>query len=191
MGRDKVISVDRHKRSVNKFTSEDRWFNAIGRFIFEFSQLEAILKYYVAQAINLQDRHFNSIMTQDFSILCTIAETVLLRGTNQNDIHLVHPSFLEHPSTRTKQGEERGLFSDALEHDKKLKALIKECRDLNEDRVRIVHGLWNIGEGGGKVHHVSRNSLKDRAYFDQADHLASRADQACSLRSELDRTIFN
>jgi len=50
MGRDKVISVDRHKRSVNKFTSEDRWFSAIGRFIFEFSQLEATLKYYVAQA---------------------------------------------------------------------------------------------------------------------------------------------
>ena len=79
MGRDKVTSVDRHKRSVNKFTSEDRWFSAIGRFIFEFSQLEATLKYYVAHAINLQDRHFNSIMTQDFSMLCTIAETVLLR----------------------------------------------------------------------------------------------------------------
>ena len=101
------------------------------------------------------------------------------------------PVSLSVPAHALSRMTTEAFFSDALEHDKKLKALIKECRDLNDDRVRIVHGLWNIGEGGGKVHHVSRNSLKDRAYFDQADHLASRADQACSLRSELDRTIFN
>jgi hypothetical protein len=42
--------MDHHKQSVNKFTAEDRFFSAIGRFIFEFSQLEYTLKHHVARA---------------------------------------------------------------------------------------------------------------------------------------------
>jgi hypothetical protein len=74
-----AVAMDRHKKSVNKFTSEDRFFSAIGRFIFEFSQLEYTLKHHVAEEINLREEHFNAIMTHDFALLCTVAETVLVR----------------------------------------------------------------------------------------------------------------
>jgi hypothetical protein len=68
-----------HQQSINKFTSEDRWYSAIGRFISEFSQLEYTLKYYIAEAIGLSEQHFNAIASQfDFAKLCALAEYVLL-----------------------------------------------------------------------------------------------------------------
>ena len=50
--------MDHHKKSVNKFTAEDRFFSAIGRFIFEFSQLEYAFKVYIAEAVGVKDKHF-------------------------------------------------------------------------------------------------------------------------------------
>jgi hypothetical protein len=38
---------------------------------------QATLKDQVAQKIGLDDRYFNSIMTHDFAMLCTIAKSVL------------------------------------------------------------------------------------------------------------------
>ena len=69
-----------HQHSINKFTAEDRWFSAIGRFIYEFSQLQYTLKYYVAETIGLRDQHFGAITSQfDFARLCAAAESVLLK----------------------------------------------------------------------------------------------------------------
>lgn len=80
--------MDHHQRSINKFTAEDKFYSAIGRFIFEFSQLEYTLKYHIAEVIELKDEYFNAITSFDFSMICTIAESVLLpklprRGANQ------------------------------------------------------------------------------------------------------------
>src|SRR6266436_9247834 len=121
-----AVAMDRHKKSVNKFTSEDRFFNAIGRFIFEFSQLEYTLKHHVAEEINLREEHFNAIMTHDFALLCTVAETVLVR-----------PEMNDNRADR-------------------LKTLISKCRSLNDDRVRIVHGLWFVAAEEGRLFRASK-----------------------------------
>src|SRR5262245_14484342 len=108
--------MDDHRRAVNKFTAEDRFFSAIGRFFFEFSQLEFQIKYHVAEAISLKDEHFDAIMSYDFAMLCTVAQTVIMP-----------------------------LNEDAAT---KLKKLISKCRELNNERVRMAHGLWVVGKDG-------------------------------------------
>jgi hypothetical protein len=53
-------------------------YKAIGRFIFEFSQLEAALKYYIAEKCEIKDEHFATLMVHDFAMLCSIARKVLV-----------------------------------------------------------------------------------------------------------------
>lgn len=77
-----------HQRAVNKFTSEDRFFSAIGRLIFEFSQLEYTLKHHISERIGLGDEYFDALMTHDFAMLCTIAESVLTRESKDIDVSL-------------------------------------------------------------------------------------------------------
>jgi hypothetical protein len=61
-----------------------RTFAAIGHFIFEFSQLEAALKYYIGLECGLDGRHFAPLLSHDFSMLCTIARTVLVNDDDAN-----------------------------------------------------------------------------------------------------------
>jgi hypothetical protein len=68
-----------------------------------------------------------------------------------------------------------------------LKAWISKCRSLNDDRVRIVHGLWIVGidgEGRGLIH-LSRQKLEYTGHFGDVDDLARKADLAKTLGEEL------
>jgi hypothetical protein len=117
--------MDHHQRSVNKFTSDDRFFSAIGRFIFEFSQLEYTLKHYIAEAIDLRDEHFNPIMTQDFAMLCKIAETVLLQD-NQQTSNLEFTRLgqaPQHVSERYKQASEDVMEKYRVEKNEQLETI--------------------------------------------------------------------
>jgi hypothetical protein len=53
-------------------------YRAIGRFIFEFSQLEAALKYYIAEKCEIKNEHYAALMVHDFAMLCSIAKKVLV-----------------------------------------------------------------------------------------------------------------
>ena len=75
----------------------------------------------------------------------------------------------------------------------KMDALINRLRKLNDERVRIVHGLWVVTIEGGKLHHISRNRLKASSHFGEprgAD-VAQLADDASQLRWEWERLIWN
>src|SRR5690242_4060138 len=124
------VAIEHHPKAVNKFTSDDRWFSAIGRFIFEFSQLEYTLKHYVAEKVGLDDVHFNSIMTHDFAILCNIAEVVLPQEPKRPDWH-----FPDAPDTPRKNKVKKDYQTERIARAKKLKRLINGCRKLNDDRV--------------------------------------------------------
>jgi hypothetical protein len=50
---------------------------AIGRFIFEFSQLEHSLRVYIGEKLNLGEDLELVVMSHDFSMLCTTATKVL------------------------------------------------------------------------------------------------------------------
>src|SRR6266540_3125539 len=161
--------MDHHKRSVNKFTSDDRWYSAIGRFIFAFSQLEYTLKHHVAERIGLRDQYFVPIMNYDFATLCTIAETVLLQKDEEQTY--VKENWDKGPASLHRKRIKAEFQAKQVKKTKKLKELIKKCKGLNTERVRIVHGLWTIGGGSGKLHHVSRQTLSQSEHFHEADDI--------------------
>jgi hypothetical protein len=180
--------MSRHKRAVNKFTSEDRWFSAIGRFIFEFSQLEYTLKHHIAEAVGLNEAHVSSIMTHDFAMLCNIADAILLQESKVPDGYW---DGLKDTNMPRGNRVKKDYQVEITERADKLKKLIKECKQLNDDRVRVVHGLWYVGGDRVALYHVSRQKLKHSTYFQQADDLASKADTACRLRNEIPNVLYS
>jgi hypothetical protein len=140
---------------VGHHESEETYL-AIGRFMFEFSQLEMSLRHNIALEAGVKDRYFDAVMTHDFALLCTIAQELL------------------------------GQSWDSEEQSARLVRIIKECRKLNDVRVRVAHGLWVPFRGGGTVHHVSRASLKSKMSSDQAQELEEKAQAINSLRADFE-----
>jgi hypothetical protein len=131
-------------------------YSAIGHFMFEFSQLEMALRHFTALEAGVKDRYFNAVMTHDFSLLCTMAQELLGKSW--------------------KSDEKQKRFAE----------IIKECRKMNDARVRVAHGLWVPFMGGGTVHHVSRSSLKPQMSADQAYELEERAKATNQFRFEFE-----
>jgi hypothetical protein len=133
----------------------ERTYGAIGRFIFEFSQVEHTIRHYLAKEIGLKDGHVSEIVeSYDVAILTTIAQTVFKKS--------------------------RGKEAAA-----EIKNLLDGFHKLNETRKRVVHGLWVPFKEGGTVHHVSRSSLTSSASIEQAENLEREADKASKLRAQL------
>src|SRR5262245_22054325 len=168
-----------HVQAINTFTAEDRWFSAIGRFIFEFSQLEYTLKN-VAETIGLRDQHFAAITSQlDFSRLCAVAENVWLQPYTGPSIQDV----LGEPLARLRNRKRKRMMTVADERERMLKKLIKECKLTNEDRVRVVHGLWSISRVARELNYVSKHTFNNSTYFRDPDELAKKAIEANTLRN--------
>jgi hypothetical protein len=47
----------------------------------------------------------------------------------------------------------------------------KACMKVNDERVRVAHGLWSFGDETIEAIHVSRNSLKAETYFAEPGQL--------------------
>jgi hypothetical protein len=179
-----------HVKATNKFPgdADDKWFGAIGRFIFEFSRLEYTLRQYVAREIGLHDQHFVAIASQfNFAGLCAAAYVGL---------HYIGPSIqddLGEPPAhvlKRKWKRQRKIWEDLVdEHERMLKKLVNECKSLNEDRVRIVHGLWNIAGETRDLNYVSRYNFTHKTYFQDANELAEKAEKAARLRSEFEEVV--
>jgi hypothetical protein len=114
----------------------------------------------IAEQVDLKDEHFTAVMVHDFAALCTIAESVLLR-----------PGMVEDRAIR-------------------LQELIKKCRSLNDDRVRIVHGLWFVGGKEGRLFRAPKGKIETKVYYEKADEVADLADLANSLRDELPKIMY-
>ena len=105
----------------------NKTYQAIGRFIFEFSQVEYTIRHYLAEEIGLDEKYFTSIIeSYDVGILCTVAKQVFL-------------------NSRDKKSATR------------IKALIDAFSTMSHERNRVAHGLWTPSKNGGTVHHVPRN----------------------------------
>jgi hypothetical protein len=68
--------------AIKPLNEDDAFFSSIGRFLFEFSQLEYALRVLVAEIADVPDEHFNSIMTHDVALLCTAAKNVFANLSN-------------------------------------------------------------------------------------------------------------
>ena len=63
--------------------------------------------------------------------------------------------------------------------------LIAKCRELNNHRLRIVHGQWAIGRRTGRVVHVSRQKLELSEHYHSSNEVARLADDARMLTGML------
>ena len=137
--------------------SAEETYRAIGRFIFEFSQVEYTIRQYLGEALGLDGRHFSAVVeSYDVGQLVNVAKRVF----------------------KTNYGEEDGS---------KIEALLNRFHEMNADRMRVAHGLWVPFMDGGTVHYVPRNKLSSIQMIEQAKELEKRADEANTLRADLDR----
>jgi hypothetical protein len=69
---------------------------------------------------------------------------------------------------------------------RELKDHISKCRELNDHRVRIVHGMWRprTGRLKGVLIHTSRQKLEPMEYYKRADEIARLADDAMNLEND-------
>lgn len=139
---------------------EQKVYAAIGRFIFEYSQLEFTLKHYLADLLDTPDRHFSAAMSgYDFAYLCRLCERVFRDAV---------------PTQR-----------DAIQK------LISKAQRLNDERVKVVHGLWMVHGDETGVSHVSRNKLEPQLYFDKLDDLTKLANEARDIRSAITSIVLD
>ena len=139
--------------------SAEKTYRAIGRFIFEFSQADYTIRHYLAQEINLDEDHFDAIISSfDVALLCTVTKEVFNKSrANSNATAIIE--------------------------------LINKFHELNAFRVRVAHGLWAPSKDGGTVFNVPRSTPKLRTAANQADALEKHADTASNLRAELERAF--
>ena len=141
--------------------ASDRTFRAIGRFLFEFSQLDHEIRRQVGEASGVDIIHVHDIMTHDFGPLCIAAMKVF---------------DFEYSGTREKARRE------------KMKGLLKRAQSLNNIRNTVAHGLWVPFEEGGKVIHMPR-TLQLHVSNQQARLLESKADEAKELRRQIESVV--
>jgi hypothetical protein len=138
----------------------EKTYRAIGRFIFEFSQVEYTIRHHLGEAIGLKDEYFAPVVeSYDVGLLTTVAKEVF---------------------KRSRSAETFG----------KIDRLLNEFHSLNEKRKRVAHGLWVPFIHGGVVSYTSRSSLRPSEFTNQASELEKFADKACELRAELERAIY-
>jgi hypothetical protein len=137
----------------------EKTYRAIGRFIFEFSQLEYSVRHYLGEAIGVKEEHFSAVVeSYDVGMLINVTRQVF---------------------KKSRSGEVTA----------KIDKLLNKFSILNDDRKRVAHGLWWPFEHGGTVGYVSRNKLDPRRFTDQANALEQLADDANKLRFDLENAF--
>ncbi|HEY8064564.1 MAG TPA: hypothetical protein VIF40_07525 [Methylosinus sp.] len=135
---------------------------AIGQFMFEFSQLEFIIRHALGAALDLNETGANApfdIVTSpyDFITLCNVTKAIFLRtiGCEEQDR-------------------------------KEIEDILNACMKLNnEERVPIAHGTWFIDESGLGARHVPRTKLDVTIKYSRISDIDAAAQKAATLRSRL------
>jgi hypothetical protein len=98
-----------------------RLYVSIGQFIFEFSQLEFMIRHLLGEALGLNDeKRFHAVTSRyDFVALCRVTCNIALAIPGCTD-------------------EDKSELED----------IFKGCLKVNDDRVHIAHGTWFISEEG-------------------------------------------
>jgi hypothetical protein len=134
-----------------------RLYLAIGRFIFEFSQLEIMIRHLLGEALGLRDdARFDAVTSPyDFAALCRVTRNAAL------------------------------TIPGCTEADKaELKAMCKNWLKVNDDRQHVVHGTGFISdEEGMGTRHVSRSSLEPRVYYSRIGDIDKVSDEIATLKS--------
>jgi len=135
-----------------------RLYLSIGQFIFEFSQLEFMIRHLLGEALGLDDeKRFHAVTSPyDFVALSRVTRNIAL------------------------------AMPGCAEEDKaELEEIFKGCLKVNDDRVHIAHGTWFISEEGMGTRHVSRSSLEPKVYYSRIDDIDKVSQEAATLKSRI------
>lgn len=133
-------------------------FREIGRFVFEYSQLEAELRRIFRKKVGI-DFEYEDIMTAAFDFAKLV--TALLAA-----------SAIEEDRADEKP-------------DPALEKLLKACHKVNEARVAVVHGRWSSTYGGDRVYQVARGSMKQQKMFEYEGDLDDLSESIINLRKDI------
>jgi hypothetical protein len=151
--RGRVIEIDPRNRN--------RLYAAIGHFVFEFSQLERMIRYILGRTLGLSDDRFHTVTSPyDFAALCGITQSIYRTVPHCTD-------------------EQRG----------ELGKLLNDCRKINDERNRIAHGTWFISDEGSGTEHVSRSSREPKIYYSQIEDLEKVCDEVVKLKTRLEKFL--
>jgi hypothetical protein len=137
-------------------------YTAIGRFIFEFSQLEFMIRHALGEALALKelgtDARFDIVTSPyDFATLCNVTKAIFTRtvGCDEND-------------------------------QKEIESILNACMTLNnEERVPIAHGTWFIDASRLGTRHVPRTKLEMTTKYSKIADIDAAAQKAATLKSRL------
>lgn len=129
----------------------------LGQFIFEFSHLEFSIRSTLACALKLDDELIDTVTSPyDFRVLCAVTENVVAFKAKASDADR-----------------------------RKIHRLFAACLKLNEKRVHVAHGLWDIDGQGSRTRHVSRTDLKAKTLFDEPGSLKRAIGEINVLHHEI------
>jgi hypothetical protein len=139
----------------------EKTYRAIGRFMFEFSQVEYSIRHRLAEEIGLNEEYFAAVVeSYEVETLCSVgAEVFTIARTKDSACRIKH--HLNH------------------------------FRRLDEERKRIAHGLWVPSQEGESVHYVSHSGSKLKLSTNQVETLEQLADEIRALRSELEKAFVS
>ena len=130
-------------------------FQEIGRFIFEYSQLEFDLRQHFRRKIGF-GRQFGDVMSTgfDFTRLCNALMAIsAIEEGGQSD-----PVLVKH---------------------------LKSSKKINDIRVAVVHGRWISSLGGGSVTKVSNHNMKRQRLLEKEGELDHWSDAVVKLRTDI------
>jgi hypothetical protein len=137
-------------------------YTAIGQFMFEFSQLEFIIRNALGDALALKEVGDNAqfdivISPYDFATLCSVTKAIFMRtvGCEETD-------------------------------KKEIESIMNACMALNnEERVPIAHGTWFIDDSGLGARHVPRTKLEMTIKYSRIAEIDAAAQKAATLKGRL------
>jgi len=102
---------------VEEFWDNPVRYQAIGKFVYQFSQLEFSIRHLLGDLLELHAAQFYIVTaTYDFATLCRVTSAFI-------------QTLMEPTEVKAKEVEET----------------FKKCLRVNDARVRLVHGTWDSG----------------------------------------------
>jgi hypothetical protein len=133
-----------------------RDFIAIGKFIVKFSQMEFFIRSFLSDCLRIKGEHRFNAVVGPYDFAMLCTVTTTI-------------CQLDFPERKTE-----------------IENVFKQCRALNDHRVRITHGLWTHQPTGGLMaRHLSRQSLKREFHYENEEVLERLVDTAERLRIEV------
>jgi hypothetical protein len=133
-----------------------RDFISIGKFIVTFSQIEFFIRSFLSDLLKITGEDRFNAVVGPYDFAMLCTVTTTI------------------------------FEQDFPERKAEIENVFKQCRALNDHRVRIVHGLWTYETTGGLItRHLSRQSLKREFYYRNREVLEQLAETAEQLKIEV------